>query len=147
MPLLAAAASCWHIITMPKWTPRNTDRAQKLRREATPAERALWVYLSRSGLGVRFNRQMPAGPFFADFLCRKLKLVIELDGHSHDIDPQRDVRRDRWLQDHGYTVLHFTNDDVRNNIEGVVTAIKLEVERLKSLPPAGGKRDLSEPSD
>lgn len=90
---------------------------------------------------------MPVGPFFADFLCRSLQLVIELDGHSHDIAPQRDVQRDRWLQDYGYTVLHFTNDDVRDNVEGVVTATRLKIEERQSLPPAGGKRDLSGPPD
>lgn len=128
---------------MADWNPRNTRRACALRREAAPAERALWAYLSRSALGVKFSRQMPVGPFFADFLCRSLQLVIELDGHSHDIAPQRDVQRDRWLQDYGYTVLHFTNDDVRDNVEGVVTATRLKIEERQSLPPAGGKRDVS----
>ncbi|NMW32375.1 DUF559 domain-containing protein [Altererythrobacter sp. RZ02] len=132
---------------MADWKPRNTRRARALRRCATPAERALWAYLSRSALGVKFSRQMPVGPFFADFLCRSLKLVIELDGHSHDIAPQRDPIRDRWLIDHGYSVLHFTNGDIRGNVEGVVTTIRLKIEELQSLPPAGGKRDVSGPPD
>ena len=116
---------------MPEWTPRNTARARALRREATPAERALWVFLSKSQTGAKFSRQMPVGPWFADFLCRELSLVVELDGFSHDVDPTRDARRDAWMAAHGFTVLRFTNDDVRDNAEGVVSAIRLEVERLR----------------
>jgi very-short-patch-repair endonuclease len=127
---------------MPEWKPRNTQRARRLRREATPAERALWEYLARSQLGAKFSRQMPVGPFFADFLCRELALVIELDGHSHDIDPDRDVRRDRWLREHGYRVLHFTNEDALQATEAVAIAIQEEIKRLRTLAPAGGKRDL-----
>ena len=52
-----------------------TERARALRRPATPAERALWRYLARSGAGAKFSRQMPVGPYFADFLCRGLGLI------------------------------------------------------------------------
>ena len=118
---------------MPDWKPRDTARAQSLRREATAAERALWQFLSRSQTGAKFSRQMPVGPWFADFLCRELALVVELDGFSHDVAPERDVRRDAWMAEHGFTVLRFTNADVHGNVEGVVTAIRLEVERLRGL--------------
>jgi BirA family biotin operon repressor/biotin-[acetyl-CoA-carboxylase] ligase len=118
---------------MPDWKPRNTERARSLRREATPAERALWVFLSRSQTGAKFSRQMPVGPFFADFLCRELSLVVELDGFSHDVAPERDGPRDAWMAAHGYTVLRFTNDDVLGHAEGVVTAIRQEIERLRGL--------------
>ncbi|KPF63968.1 endonuclease domain-containing protein [Porphyrobacter sp. AAP60] len=118
---------------MPDSTPRNTARARSLRREATPAERALWALLSRSQMGAKFSRQLPLGPYFADFLCRDLALVIELDGHSHDIAPERDVARDAWMAQQGFTVLRFANADVHGNVEGVVTAIRTEVERLRRL--------------
>jgi len=118
---------------MTDWTPRDTARARSLRREATPAERALWVFLARSQLGAKFSRQMPVGPWFADFLCRELALVVELDGHSHDVAPERDERRDAWMAAHGFAVLRFTNADVVGNVEGVVTAIRCEVERLRGL--------------
>ena len=81
-------------------------------------------------LGVRFNRQLKVGSFFPDFLCRELKLIVEVDGHSHDVQPERDALRDRVLNEAGYRVLHFTNEDVFANVEGVVSAIRLEVERL-----------------
>ena len=105
--------------------PRNTKRARDLRNNATPAERKLWVYLSNSQLGAKFSRQMQVGAFFVDFLCRRRKLVVEIDGYSHDVAPERDVWRDAVLRANGYRVLHFTNDDVMKNTEGVVEAIRL----------------------
>lgn len=118
---------------MPDWKPRNTARARSLRREATPAERALWAYLARSQMGAKFSRQMPVGPFFADFLCRDVGLVVELDGVSHDLAPERDGRRDAWMAAHGLTVLRIANADVHANVEGVVMAIRAEVKRLRGL--------------
>jgi BirA family biotin operon repressor/biotin-[acetyl-CoA-carboxylase] ligase len=115
---------------MPKFRDRDTDRARELRHAATPAERRLFQYLRGKQLGVRFNRQLKVGSFFPDFLCRELKLIVEVDGFSHDVQPERDVYRDRYLRDAGYRVLHFTNEDVLGNVEGVVTAIKLEIGRL-----------------
>ena len=117
---------------MPNWQPRNTNRARSLRNQATPAERAVWDHLSRSQLGAKFSRQMPVGPYFADFLCRELKLVIELDGHSHDVAPERDERRDAWFAADGYTVLRFTNAEVKDNTEGVIAAIRIEIERMRT---------------
>lgn len=68
------------------------------------------------------------GQEFADFLCRDLMIVVELDGHSHDLRPEHDAARDRWMTKAGYQVLRFTNADVQGNVEGVVTAICLVVE-------------------
>ena len=104
---------------------RNTARARELRNAATPAERMLWRYLSNSRLGAKFSRQMPVGPFFADFLCRERKLVVELDGFSHDLAETYDTSRDRYLTEAGYRVLRFPNADVLSNAEGVVTAIRI----------------------
>lgn len=78
---------------------------------------------------------MPIGPYFADFLCRELRLVIECDGHSHDVAPESDTIRDRWMMEAGYTVLRFTNADVLENVEGVVWAIREEIERLRLAHP------------
>jgi BirA family biotin operon repressor/biotin-[acetyl-CoA-carboxylase] ligase len=69
---------------VPRFQPRNTNRARELRNAATPAERCLWGFLSASQLGAKFSRQMPLGPYYADFLCRELALVVELDGFSHE---------------------------------------------------------------
>ena len=66
---------------------------------------------------------MPVGPFFADFLCRQVKLIVEFDGYSHDLSMEADARRDEWLKREGYLVIRFTNADVLGNVEGVVHAI------------------------
>lgn len=116
---------------VPTWKPRNTNRARILRNAATPVEQRLWQYLARFGLGAKFSRQMPVGPWYVDFLCRELKLAIECDGHSHDIDPARDTRRDADLAARGYTVLHFTNDDVMADPEAVARAIQHRIEELR----------------
>jgi BirA family biotin operon repressor/biotin-[acetyl-CoA-carboxylase] ligase len=97
---------------VPEWKPRDTERARELRNPATPAERLLWRYLARSQTGAKFSRQMQVGKFFADFLCRELKLVIEVDGFSHDLRLGYDDARDRWFAGEGYRVLRFTNADV-----------------------------------
>ena len=122
---------------VPNWKPRNTDRARDLRNTATPAERELWKFLARSQLGAKFSRQMPIGPFFVDFLCRSQKLVIELDGFSHDVQQHRDLSRDAFLKERGYMVLHFSNEDVMSNIHGVVEAIS---HALGHLPTPGPSR-------
>ncbi len=118
---------------MPDWKPRDTVRARELRNAATPAERELWRYLSRSQLGAKFSRQMQIGKLYADFLCRELAIVIELDGFSHDLDPERDRRRDRWLESQGYTVLRFLNKDVFSDVEGVCKVIEAEITRLRAV--------------
>ena len=105
--------------------PRDTARAKELRNAATPAERLLWTYLSRSQLGAKFSRQMQVGNFFADFLCREKRLIIELDGFSHDVQPGRDIWRDHELRARGYEVVHFTNQEVLTNAEGVAQAIRM----------------------
>src|SRR3546814_8758443 len=106
------------VLCRSEWKQRNTPRARDRRRRATPAERALWAHLARGQLGAKFSRQMPVGHYFADFLCRELNLVIELDGHSHDLAPQSDCARDRWMLENGYRVVRFTNADVLGNVEG-----------------------------
>ncbi|MCK0097797.1 DUF559 domain-containing protein [Qipengyuania sp. S6317L1] len=111
---------------MPNWHPRNTRRARTLRREATPAE-----HLARRQQGAKFSRQMPVGPYYADFLCRELNLVIELDGHSHDVAPERDAARDQWMKAKGYTVLRFTNAEVHENTDGVVQAISAKIREMR----------------
>ena len=109
--------------------PRDTQRARELRNNATPAERKLWPYLSRSQLGAKFSRQMQVGGnFYADFLCRKRQLIIEFDGYSHDVAPERDAWRDALLNEAGYRVLHFSNEEVLTNVEGIVEAIRLALE-------------------
>ncbi|WP_374409699.1 endonuclease domain-containing protein [Novosphingobium colocasiae] len=116
---------------MPDFKPRNTARARQLRNVATPAERLLWRYLARGQLGAKFSRQMPVGPYFADFLCRELRLAIELDGHSHNLRAEYDTARDRWMAEQGLRVLRFPNAVVLRETEMVVAAVLAEVTALR----------------
>ena len=128
---------------VPNWTDRDTKRARELRIAATPAERALWTHLAKSQLGVRFSRQMPVGAFFADFLCRSRRLIVEVDGHSHDVQPERDEARDASLRSEGYRVLHFSNADVLGNTDGVIETIRTALQEEPTPGPSrkreGGK--------
>lgn len=124
-------------MTPPQFRPRNTQRARSLRKSATPAERQLWGQLRNSSIqGFKFSRQMPVGPYFADFLCRAAKLVIELDGNSHDAQLDYHARRNAYLGKNGYQVLRFSNQQVFENIEGVVAIIEHALTRLPTPSPS-----------
>jgi very-short-patch-repair endonuclease len=87
---------------------------------ATKQERTLWRLLSR--YWPKFTRQLPIGPYVADFACRQAKLVVEVDGSQH-IGCRRDEVRTHFLQAEGWTVVRFWNSDVTGNPDGVVEAI------------------------
>jgi len=130
----------------PNFKPRNTGRAKDLRNTASPWERMLWRRLSgRRLVGGKFSRQMPIGPYFADFLCREARLVIELDGDSHDFRIAEDARRNAFMARAGYRVLRFTNADVRERLEGVLLTIAealaaASLAHPRPLPHAGGEK-------
>jgi very-short-patch-repair endonuclease len=101
----------------------TTDRARTLRSRLTDAERKLWYALrDRRFAGAKFRRQVPVGPYVADFLCYEARLVIEVDGGQH-AESASDRRRDRWFADNDFRVLRFWNNDVLSNLEGVVTVV------------------------
>ena len=92
--------------------PGTTKRARALRWTENDAEGVLWQELrSRRLGGYHFIRQLPVGPYFADFCCRKAKLVIEVDGSQH-VYSLSDRRRDDYMRSAGYSVLRFWRDDV-----------------------------------
>ena len=118
---------------MDKGYKRPTSRARDLRNNATDAERALWLHLSaRKRLGVRFNRQVPIGPYICDFVSRSAMLVIEVDGGQHGWQSDQDATRSRHLQSQGFRVIRFWNNDVLERIEGVVA----EIERVLADRPS-----------
>jgi very-short-patch-repair endonuclease len=92
--------------------PGTTVRARDLRQRDNQAEALLWLELKRRKLGgFKFTRQLPVGPYFADFACRGKWLVVEIDGSQH-ADSGYDRRRDEFLRSHGYSTLRFWNTDV-----------------------------------
>jgi very-short-patch-repair endonuclease len=131
--------------------PHNTvggnqrARAKQLRRAMTRAETLLWRHLKAHRLAaLGFRRQSPMGNYIADFVAHSRKLVVEVNGESHDFESRlrHDERRDQWFASRGYRVLRFTNDDVMRNLEGVVLAIGQAVEQAAppslALPRKGG---------
>lgn len=101
----------------------KTEIARKLRSNLTEAEKKLWYYLRNKNLGEKFRRQQPIGPYFPDFVCLKKFLIIELDGGQH-YGSANDKVRDDYFEKERFTVLRFWNNEVLDNIEGVLTKIK-----------------------
>jgi very-short-patch-repair endonuclease len=99
-------------------------RVRALRQSQTEAERLLWRQLRGKRVGdLRFRRQYPLGGFIVDFVCLAARLVIEVDGPSHDLTVDADERRTHWLESQGFRVLRFANDQVRYQLPDVVDAI------------------------
>lgn len=100
-------------------SPKFIARARNLRNGDNMAEAVLWNELKASRLGgYKFVRQMPLGPYFADFACRAHKLVVKLDGSQH-ADSEYDRRRDALMRDQGYSVLRFWSADALKQTRGV----------------------------
>src|SRR5574341_146240 len=118
--------------------PQILHRAGELRREPTPAEAKLWAYLR--GLreeGIHFRRQHAIGKYITDFCAPRKKLVIELDGSQHLEHQEHDENRTKYLESRGYTILRFWNDQVMNDMEGVIESIPEALEsKLRGGAPA-----------
>jgi very-short-patch-repair endonuclease len=118
-------------------TGTQRARAKQLRRTMTRAETLLWRHLKAHRLArLSFRRQTPIGNYIADFVAHSCKLIVEVDGESHDFEERirYDERRDRWFASRGYRVLRFTKDDVIRNLEGVVSLILQAAEQ--AVPPS-----------
>jgi len=91
----------------------------------SPPEALLWSQLRGSKLGFKVRRQHPIGPYVADFYVRDAGLVIEIDGSPHDFGdrPERDERRDRYLAERGYRILHLVAAEVMKNLDGALKYI------------------------
>lgn len=105
--------------------PTVRQFARELRQPQTPAEATLWRHLRNRNLTYKFRRQHPVAFFIIDFYCAKAKLLIEIDGDSHLTNEQQeyDAARTEYLEELGYKVIRFTNNDVRYNIHAVVNEI------------------------
>jgi len=98
--------------------------ARNLRKNQTDVEQILWQRLrSRQLLNCKFRRQVPFHPYIVDFVCLERFLIIELDGSQHQEQQDYDHKRSAFLNQQGYTVLRFWNNEVIENIEGVLEKI------------------------
>jgi very-short-patch-repair endonuclease len=130
-------------------TPKGYERARSLRKTPTIAERVIWKHLRAHRLsGAGFRRQHAIGPYVVDFCAPRLKLIIELDGSQHAEQTEYDSRRTEYLEQMGYSVLRFWNNEVHGNLDSVLLIISEIMltptsEREKSNPtlPSPNRRD------
>ena len=132
-------------------TSQTVRRAKSLRRTQTESEGLLWSILrARQLCNLKFRRQHPIGPFFADFACVERKLVIEIDGSYHDACGQQDVDREAYLRRLGWKVIRFTAEDVTSDVEsvarGIATFLGLKYEFTKRNGRGSGSDHVPEPS-
>ena len=122
----------------------TVPRARQLRREAPEPERRLLRALRETFPSLKWRHQAPVGPFYADILCFSEKLVVEVDGDTHAETNEYDAARMRFIEREGYRVLRFANNDVLQNLDGVIAAISLsfqEREGARSTQSSGKGED------
>ena len=119
---------------------QQRGRAKQLRQAMTRAEMLLWRYVKANRIdGLGFRRQVPIKNYIADFVCFSAKLVIELDGESHDFEERQksDQSRDAFFESEGLQALRFTNEQVLSNLEGVIEIIRqTAASRICGSPPS-----------
>jgi very-short-patch-repair endonuclease len=126
---------------------RLLDNAKSLRRTQTKEEQKLWCHLrAHRFIGRKFKRQKPLGQYVVDFVCLEEQLIIELDGGHHAENVEYDHKRDSWLRSEGFTVLRFWNNELMNEMEGVLERIRLELSHETFSPspsPTSGRGERS----
>jgi len=120
-----------------------TDMARMLRKRSTNAEKILWQHLRGRQLErYKFRRQQPLGPYIVDFVNFEKRIVIELDGGQHAIKKDSDKNRDAWLKAEGFKVLRFWNNDIFENLEGILEVIRKRLLSPSPDPSHKGRGDL-----
>ena len=115
----------------------KTKLARTLRKNLTKQELVLWQLLrNHKFFGYEIRRQSPIGKYIVDFVCREKKIIVEIDGGQHNETENReyDLERTKYLNNKGYKVVRFWNNDVDSNLAGVYEKLK-EVFELGGLPP------------
>ncbi len=100
-----------------------TNVARRLRYNETDAERKLWSRLrNKQIMGIKFRRQQPVGKYIVDFVCFEKEMIIEIDGsqHAEIFGITKDIERTKYLESRGFRIVRFWDNDVFNNIEGVL---------------------------
>ena len=100
------------------------ERAKKLRREMTPAEKILWKHLRTNKLnGLHFRRQQIVYGYFADFYCHQHALIVEADGGIHELQKEYDAEREEYLIARGFQIIRFTNDEINKDLKSILQKI------------------------
>jgi very-short-patch-repair endonuclease len=121
-----------------KWVHYNSRLkkiARKLRNDMTLSEILLWQHIKgKQLLGYDFHRQKPINEYVVDFYCPRLKLVIEIDGDSHEGKEEADRIRQENLESLGLTVMRFRDWDVKSNVDGIVEHLREWIEAHRTHP-------------
>ncbi len=135
-PLAGGAPTEW-ARGVNRCAPQAQVFAKSLRKNLTKHEAILWKNLSGSNGGFDFVKQMPIGNYIADFVNRKTKLIVELDGEHHGEQQQiyHDAVRDKFLQDSGYRTIRFWNDAVIRDLQNVLDNIYYYLTHENEIPP------------
>ena len=124
---------------------RKSNKARELRRDPSRAERVCWELIRAHRMeGIKFRRQHPIGPYFADFACVSKGLVIEIDGIHHDDKLEADARRTALIESMGWRVVRFSAVEVLQNPDGIWATIQNLISDgasppLLTSPPSGGE--------
>ncbi len=122
---------------------RSIKKARELRRGQTEAESLLWQCLRNDHVSHNFRRQLPVGPYIADFACLELKIIIEVDGGQH-CENEKNAKRTKHLNERGYEVIRFWNNEVIDNLEGVVSTLTLALsQRERGLETSPLAKEIS----
>lgn len=115
-----------------KYNKNLKPLARNLRKFGTKGEALLWrdVLKAKKHWPYQFNRQFIIGDYIVDFICRKLKLIIEVDGSSHFAKSADDYKRQQFLESSGFTLLRFTESSVVYRIDEVVAEIDYAIQCL-----------------
>jgi very-short-patch-repair endonuclease len=130
--------------------PRLTSYARENRQQMSEPAMRMWLQLrAERFLGIKFRREKVIGNYIADFAANDPKLVIEVDGDTHDIDDQRDAVRTCFLESQGYRVVRYSNMDVMQNIEGVLMNLAAVIDEMRpplpTLSPEGERAKAPSP--
>ena len=126
------------------YNPKLKQFARDLRNNSTLSEVLLWKKIKNKALGVEFHRQVPINEFIVDFYCHELKLVIEIDGESHQYKYEHDFTRQSILENCGISFIHFTDLEVKQNMNNVIRTLEITIETLQHPPYPPSKGEFRE---
>ena len=113
-----------NIVRGQKVSVKQLENAKELRREMTPSEKLLWRHLKANRLnGLHFRRQQIVHGYFADFYCHQHELIVEVDGGIHEFQQDYDAEREEYLISLGFRIIRFTNNEITEDLKGVLQKI------------------------
>jgi very-short-patch-repair endonuclease len=116
----------------------KTQRRRELRQESTKSEQLAWRLIRNNQLGYKFRRQYSIGPYITDFCCAKLKIIVEIDGETHNNEESynRDMKRDTYLKEQGFVVKRYSDEYVLDHCEGFCDDLMLLCDKVSRLKPS-----------